>query len=307
MKRALSEIIGEEVKEIEKVDKGIDADNFVVLTDKNKFFMKVYTGCLREEVEYTREILLALNEESSCFIEPRSVVFEMDGNPCILYNFIDGRCFSAYSISKDSLKTIARTQCLMHGILEKVRMRNKKDRMAVFDLDFCGFFKLSLENGIREFILGEIDSLKKESIYATRQELKKTIIHDDLSADNILLKDGVGNNTVFFVDFDDAHYGEAISDVAIVVTELILKNEKVDCGLIRYYIEEYNIGGYLDWEEFKHLFFFIKRRTLFMLAYYLYKRQRSGDDSYGLKIEGEMEMLRKINANRNYLMKLYEK
>ena len=65
---------------------------------------------------------------------------------------------------------------------------------------------------------------------------RKSILHFDLTKDNILYNDG----DIAFIDFDDAKYGESVIDISILIALFFVSSKiGVDLDGIRYFIDSY--------------------------------------------------------------------
>ena len=65
---------------------------------------------------------------------------------------------------------------------------------------------------------------------------RKSVLHFDLTKDNILYNDG----DILFIDFDDAKYGESVIDISILIALFFVSSKTgVDLDGIRYFVDSY--------------------------------------------------------------------
>ena len=65
---------------------------------------------------------------------------------------------------------------------------------------------------------------------------RKSVLHFDLTKDNILYNDG----DIAFIDFDDAKYGEAVIDISILIALFFVSSKTgVNLDGIRYFVDSY--------------------------------------------------------------------
>ena len=65
---------------------------------------------------------------------------------------------------------------------------------------------------------------------------RKSLLHFDLTKDNVLNNNGV----VEFIDFDDAKYGESVIDISILIALFFVSSKiGVDIDGIRYFVDSY--------------------------------------------------------------------
>jgi Ser/Thr protein kinase RdoA (MazF antagonist) len=130
----------------------------------------------------------------------------------------------------------------------------------------------------------------------------KSIIHEDLSMENIILSK---SNSISFIDFGESHKSEIISDIAITIKEIIISNKGVDFNLIRAYLHSYQKIIRLNKNEIMALPFLLKRRTVFMIAYLLNKQEINKTTELKKKIGKEIKILKTLQKKdcliRNFI------
>ena len=97
-----------------------------------------------------------------------------------------------------------------------------------------------LANELRRFhdVCSDFDNIGLKNINFFNHNLRKTVLHFDLTRDNIFYNKGI--DKIGFIDFDDAKYGEAIIDVAILITNLYFsKTRGAHIEGVKTLVEEY--------------------------------------------------------------------
>lgn len=273
---------------ITKIDRGIEGKNYSICfnsKDNLKYFLKIYSN--NNDVKYEVEILNKLSTSIKQIFFPliEHDIFLIKDKPSVLFKYIKGTALTKNKISISLIKEIANKQALIHLSLTNFRPKSKKVRFSVFDFSFLSFFCKDNTNLYHKKILEEIKIAKKESKLFSGVDFKKTIIHEDLTPENILIT----RKGINFIDFSESHYAESMSDIAIAIKEIIISNGGVDLSLIKNYLNSYQKIITINKKEVGALFFMIKRRTLFMASYYLGRYE--ADKSFKKKMTNEFRIL----------------
>lgn len=286
------------------VGKGIESKNYIVsVNNKNnfKYILKIYSKSKIEDVKYEREVLNKLNAnfKKKFFPIVQKGIFYINQKPSILLKYIHGRILSKRDITSCLIKKIAKKQAEMHHILANFDPIYKKNRFSIFDFSFVNIYSND-RNSNYSILQNEVNALKKESRLFLKVNFSKSIIHEDLTTENIILSI---NGDVNFIDFGESHRAEMISDIATAIKEIIISNKGVDFDLMRDYINSYQKITRLGKAEVNALPFLLKRRTVFMAIYLLNKQEIN--DSVGLKrkIEKEMKVLKILQKNNYFIEK----
>ncbi|MDP1729054.1 MAG: phosphotransferase, partial [archaeon] len=206
---------------ISPINKGIESKNYLIsVNDKNNFryILKVYPKSNVEEIKYETEILNKLNfgVRKKYFPIISKRIFFINEKPCILLKYIHGSILSKDDISSCLVKEIAQKQATMHRIFINYKPKHKKNRFSIFDFSFADFYLDNNKNLYYNFLYDEIIALKKESKLFAKVKFKKSIIHEDLNIENIII---TKNGAINFIDFGESHKAEIISDIAIAIKE----------------------------------------------------------------------------------------
>ena len=279
------------IKSCKPLDLGLESRNFLLITPSNKYVLKSYKNTLLNEVIFETSILSHLKRFNSKFPSPIRKVFYVNSLPCVLYTFIEGRGLVPHDINISTLQKIAELQALIHKNLVNFIPYGNKERFSIFDLSFVDAFRCdcSAEDALlikncRDWLVTRLNRFK-------RSNFPKSIIHEDLEMENILV-DRKGD--IKFIDFGESHRAEVVSDIAIAIKELIVNNYGTNTNsLIRAYLDAYEANNpILDVVQLKALYTLFVRRGLFMFSYFLNKQAKNKDLSLNKRIKIERTALK---------------
>lgn len=291
---------------VSPINKGLDSNNYLVGVDKRnkfKYILKIYPEGTGEEVEYEMEILNKLDSAFSKKYFPVVIkkCFYIEKNPSIILKYIPGRTLSKKDISLNLIKKIAIKQAQTHHALANFTPKHKKNRFSIFDFSFFDLY-VNNNNPYFKIIQNEVSVLGKESKLFKNINFIKSIIHEDLNTENIILSK---NNNINFIDFGESHKSEIINDIATTIKEIIISNKGVDFNLTRKYLNSYQKTIRLNKNEIAALPFLLKRRTVFMTAYLLNKQEINKTTELKKKIEKEIKILKTLQKKdhliRNFI------
>lgn len=269
------------------LDKGFESKNYLIASPEGKFVFKIYKQRSVEEVSYEMSILDKLKETSvSKFPRRASDIFIFNGSPAVILDFIPGRSLNLNDINGKTINITANLIGKMHLALLNFKPKGEKERLNIFDLSFMDYAAPETLKNAQNSMRNRTLKLREElNGYKNTKFLNKSIIHDDPSPDNIILSE---SGDVSLIDFDEAHVGEAVSDVAVAIKELILCTVGVDKKLIKVFLESYGDVIALSDMELDILPLLICRRNLFMLAYWMSKIEK--DPAVGKKLQAEIKL-----------------
>lgn len=266
--KKVEDITGESVKEVRSINEDATQNkNFIVTTNSNTYFLKVYSeGSIRERT-FELNILRKLHDDGHAFpVQATAKPFVVEGRPVMLFDKINGSTFNPrVSISDEHLLTVARQLAQMHASLSMFKAGDKM-RLNALGFEFIDVFNLNTSDVT---IKSAIHMLREAFRDVNTDELVTTIIHDDLSPHNVMLS---SDGELRFIDFDDAHHSYRISDIGTVIKEFIIgPTGNVDEDRINLFIHHYEATQNtppLTEQERLLLIPMILRRALFMYAYY---------------------------------------
>lgn len=290
--KSFPELNLEKIVEIIPIREGLETKNYVLKTDKTKYILKKYHEKKEEEIKYENDLLRHL--ESKDFPAPQLLtdIVYIDKFPCTVHKFIHGRKLKSSELNINRVGQIAALQARMHKIFKNFTPHYNRKRYSIFDLSFVNDFQYKTNISTRNIIDDEVNYLIKVVNNNKNNEFDRTIIHEDLTRENIIC----GKSKIFFLDFGESHYAEVISDISIAIKELIVMYGGIDRTLIKKYIVSYKkVNSVLTKSQLCLMLPLMRRRALFMLIYYLSK-QDSNDSFFKPKIRKEIETLKVLRG-----------
>lgn len=238
-------------------------DVFIIKNKNRKVVAKILYSDSSAGAQFEIDILKHLNRRLGVINACRSLVdapIIVDTAPMIIYEVIDGRALGADDIGTDLMSGIASAQSIMHKQLSE--FSSPRTRFLPEDLSFADNATVSGETHLKQ----AIEVLVRMRANIDFSNMSETIIHDDISMDNIL----IGPSGVHLVDFGDAHRSYRISDIAVAVKELIIDNLGIDKEKINKYCSDYSHFASLPLTdaELAALPYLTLRRAVFMYVHY---------------------------------------
>ena len=202
------------INTIEKSEESTDGNVYII---DNKYVMKIYNDINKAEAMTKLHIYLNsknMNVPKIVFTKDNKEFLPLDGNYIVLYTFLTGKKIGKwFKEDNEIIKNIARELRRMHDLTTN-----------------------------NEFDLKDVPFMVDASL------TRKSVLHFDLTKDNIFYSDG----KIEFIDFDDAKYGPSVVDVAIACSLLfITKKEGLELDKVKLFIKEYYNN--LDNEETKYI------------------------------------------------------
>ena len=202
--RIFTEIIKDEIYEIEKNEDSSDGNVYIINCKFYKYVVKIYSDKkLAKSMVMLHQKLFQLN------INVPNIIYnnlnEKDKEYIVIYSFINGSQIS------DILKNGKVDKEIISYISKKIR--NMHDVTC----------------GKNEFDLPELP-------FETCNR-RKTLLHFDLTKSNIFLDE---NNDIAIIDFDDAKYGSAVYDISILISTFFFSKKRgIDMEGMNKFIDEY--------------------------------------------------------------------
>ncbi len=285
------------VKSLDQIDEDATQNkNFIINTPHKCYFMKIYTSGSLEERKFEANVLNKLEDQGFTFgmhVLPGSPLL-VDNKPVMLFSAIEGSTLVTQQINLDDTLEIATNMAYMHNTLYGFTP-GEKNRFNPLNFDFMNEFDLDLSDPI---IKTAYDLLSKAFHSINLDQLRKTVIHDDLSPHNIMRN---ANGRLHFIDFDDSHFSFRVCDIGTVVKEFIFPlSGKLDQPTIDTFIKHYESvvnTPPLSNEEKRLIIPMALRRALFMYAYY---RMTERIRNIYLQSNNEYVTISNIIAERNW-------
>ena len=206
LKKSIESKYNIKLKKIEKSEESTDQNVYFLYSENEKYVAKIY-----KNLEHTKSMILIHNYLSNCGLYVPKIIQNNNENEyyklndkeyIVIYSFLKGEQISKNGFDENIIKKVARSIRKMHELCE----------------------------GENKFKLPEIPFRIEKSLG------RNTLLHFDLTKDNIF----INNEKIGFIDFDDAKYGPAVCDVAIVTSLLFFsKTRGVDKRGFNTFLEEY--------------------------------------------------------------------
>jgi len=195
-------------KKIEKSEESTVGNVYMIDCEDKKFVVKIY-----DSIEHAKSMIKLHNTLSSIHMnipkivntkENQGYVEILDNNYMVMYSFMEGKQIGwdkqTGKLEKSVIKSIATTVRKLHQATHK-----------------------------NEFNL--------PAIPFKNDNQRQSVVHFDLTRNNILINH---KGEIGIIDFDDAKYGDAICDIAILIANLFFsKTRGVDREGMQEFIKEY--------------------------------------------------------------------
>ena len=215
---------------LKRLDGEIDYNYRVQLSNDKKFLLKISRSNFNSDyIDYQIKLLDHLNED--CNIDLASNINTINGqkfciekdsdgdNRCIrLLSWIEGRLWSSVNPIEESLRIdLGSKTSLLSKSLEKFEHPFSKRNIIDWDIsnslwveEYIDSFDLKKRRILENFISNFKINLPKY------KELKKSIIHNDINDNNILVSNEKLNPKISsIIDFGDSVFSQRINDLAI--------------------------------------------------------------------------------------------
>jgi homoserine kinase type II len=242
MDELIEKLYGLKILQEFTVDSGTVNSARVILTNRGKFFQKIFLRCDSDTVEKIINSNLYLAENGIPVPRPLGT---LDGqylirrnDPCVLFEFVDGS--QKKVLSAENVFGIGRLIAEMHNAFENY------DRRGEFIEDNKDYNSteryeqhIALLNAIKT---SEAIDIIREYAHLRQQRkidfnrLPLALLHADLGKSNLLFQ---GEEIKAVLDFEFMRYDNRIYDLAISTIELCMDNGKLDRNLMRDLIKGY--------------------------------------------------------------------
>lgn len=288
------------INRIEFIDMGILNLTFMLMTDKKKYILRIYEA--DRSLEEEKQEIELLEKISESIPVPRVIknkkseyITEYNNKKIALFNYIEGSILTSKDINQAIIREIAWYLGKLHKFSENFNLKNF-NRKTRIDLDFY----------LNEIKKSKIEFEGKEKIFLLAQDLEKInfkslpsgIIHSDIFLDNIIMKDGHING---IIDFNEAHYGPFVYDLAIVINFWIRDKKflsfQKENDMIRDFLNNYSRHRRLEKEEIKLLNYACKKMFLTFIALRFYKEKIEKSDKFllGLKNKNYLSLMKLLD------------
>jgi len=244
---------------------------YILRTTKGKFLMKIFEQCkidpdYADFVRYqakTMKLLEKTSLPSPKLIETkdRKPILVFRKNHLMIQTFVEGKHPRKFGASL--LKNVAKNQALMSRELLNLKIekrftwgRDYQFRQAPFKIPPISGFDIA-----RKYAL-----LSKETRSLDRRKLRRSMVHGDFIAPNLLVKN---NKLTAVIDWDDLHEDFLALEIATFITHTFVKTNEIDKKGLKLYMQEFEKYLRLHLEEKKAVYFFIKNRLFGVIAWHI--------------------------------------
>jgi len=235
---------------------------YFVNTEKGKFVLKIFEKAEPEAVKFQIGLIEYL-QNSKIPVQgiirnrKKESIFKYKDKTMVMHKFIDAKPAEHFSIKL--LKNVADNIGKLHKVLlesgieggdpwqEEHQFNEKKQWTTGYSAEFSRLVK----------------ELKKN---VDKKNLRRCIIHRDLSHSNLLVKN---DKLAAFMDWDDSGTDFLAYDVAVFIAHGIKDNKKK----LRTFFSEYSRHITLNSDEKKAVYYFIKDRYLNVANYLTSQKQ----------------------------------
>lgn len=264
--------------------------NLIANTDDKSVFVKVQTGETQVNCQFEIDVLKILEHSKNTLHFPtvlHNEAYDIQGSPAIVYEFLEGKPLEKSDVTQDILTRVAHGIAQMHDILKGTIDICPKTRFMPNDLSFISEF------GWTDPITSDAGAKLLQLLPRIEfEEETKTVIHDDISMENVILSpEGLA-----IIDFSDAHISYRASDIGNTVKELIVDNFGYDTQLVDAFLDNYSKASKtpLSENEMASMPYLVLRRAVFLYCYY---NASSSRDAFASKIEQQATTIRRMMEN----------
>ncbi len=195
-----------DIIDITKNEDSSDGNVYNIKTSNNKYIIKIYNDKAKAETMVNlHNSLNKLYIPKIIMTKNKKYLLEVDNKFIVVYSFLEGKQISKY-IKENNGEYSEKVIKLIAKALRK-------------------FHDLTLNQKYNLQVIDFANNLERQSV-----------LHFDLTKENIFIND----NTIGFIDFDDAKYGDSVCDVGILLSFLFVsKTRGVDKNSINIFLNNY--------------------------------------------------------------------
>ncbi len=243
-------------------------------TTKGKFLLKIYENA---SLKFVKDQVLLMEFLKKTKVSTPKIIDTKNKKGLIIYNKerISIQEFSKGAIPKRFNKKLILDIGKKFGYLDKILLKYHKKLNDDWEKDH-EFKRLNLEI---QSLLGpdfkrESKNLSNEMKKINKKYLRKSIIHGDLNASNILVKN---NKVISIIDWDDVHEDYLVYEVCVLIAHNLITKKSIRKALIINFLKGYEKYIRLNEEEKKALYYFIKCRFLAIACWWINNLEKHKD------------------------------
>ncbi|HET9721472.1 MAG TPA: phosphotransferase [Candidatus Saccharimonadales bacterium] len=220
---------------------GLGGQTFIIIDGEQRYTAKLYTNVsTADEVARFQDILYTASVPVPAVIANKSgnLVTKLDGGGLVVSVYADGLPIGwskeFASISRPISFAVAETVARMHKAVMNTGNKTPLDH------------RINVDRMIRTD-----NKLAKDLSTIDLSDVRRTMIHGDLTRENILLNRSM-DSVAAIIDFGDAHYDYVAFDIATMLTQVyVTKSWGIDFQGITNFLAKYNETNELNEDELK--------------------------------------------------------
>lgn len=203
IERILKEKYNIIAKNIEKSEQSTDGNVYIINCNDTKYVIKIY-----KEISHTKSMIDLYRTLEIFKVNTPKIIYSKDKKG--FEQILDTNYIVVYTyINGQQLEYDRLDKEIIIAIARELRKLHNITEKSKFNLHKVPFVD---ENG------------------------RQSVLHYDLTKNNIF----ISNYQIYFIDFDDAKYGSAVCDIAILISNLFFsKKHGADLEGVKIFIDEY--------------------------------------------------------------------
>lgn len=286
------------VNEFSLIKKGCVHSNYILITSKGKFILRVYEQRTNDEINLEMKLLEKLSNFD--ILIPRNILSNKKTNfieylnkRVALFTFMEGEHIEDKNASIEQIQSLGINMGKFHKALlgfkpKEVKKKYVYNRKFVLEIleeiqeDYNDFPK-----EYKDYILNLLNSIE------IPVDLPQGLNHADMHGDNVLFK---GNNVSGILDFDDCFYGYFILDIGSIIGYWCIEDE-IDFFKCKTFIKNYEKNRIISNVEKKYLYEGVQLFMLIHLIFWLWDKKNWKSNIKPFKV---LNCLNKIGKNKFY-------
>ncbi len=220
----------------ELIKKGNINSNYLVISDKGKYIIRLYAFKTKEEIISERELLLFLSKNNFPCPVPTKIEYEKENKIISCFSYIEGKQLK--KVGDKEIKEIGKLLARLHSLTDDYKMKYEREGEGLEVIK-----RYVKEKG--EVILKSEFRKSSEFISFLNRELAKFrfpdslpggVAHADAKAENIIKnKDG----GLSLIDFDNSYEDKFVIDIGSSIMWLCLEDNNIMESKMNRFLEAY--------------------------------------------------------------------
>jgi len=256
----------------ENKSRSFDTGVYLFRTNKGKYVLKIFIQSNLSNVRYQNKIIDYLSNvgipvPENILNNNGKEITRFGGRNVLIQKFIEGR--ERKPLSFKLVKEMAKNFAKMHKAMLKFKI-NRDEKLNVSRYKALKLPDEARFDYAREFQKEALNNFHKIPL----RRLRKCHIHGDISSVNFLTG---GDKLKAIIDWEEAHYGILVYDLAVFITQNFVKNGLILRKKIKLFMEEYQKVMKISDYEMNAIYYLIKYRLVIVIHWYTFRM-----GSYGM-------------------------